>query len=138
MTLGVWSVKTTDNTFSGFLVMKLTDKELKLLQLLLDPAVHSGEADACRLKLLGCLNQRGLDAYDLIEAIQSQTSSQSPVVRPNYGLCRMPFGKTKGQCFADLSPAELRSARNWALRSPQLAHKFSDFIHDVNAFLDER
>ena len=57
--------------------------------------------------------------------------------RPDYGLCRMPFGRTKGQLFMDLAPYDLRSARRWAMSKPELAQKFADFIHDVTRFLQD-
>jgi hypothetical protein len=57
--------------------------------------------------------------------------------KPDYGLCRMPFGPTRGQMFMDLSPYELRNARRWAMSKPELAQKFAEFIHDVEEFLKQ-
>jgi hypothetical protein len=121
----------------------LTAVETKLLRLLLDPEAHSGEAEASRRKLITSLAKRGKSAHDLVELIQSASEQISEdglppkMSRSDYGLCRMPFGKTKGQLFMDLSPSDLRSARRWAMRTPELAQKFRQFIHDVDAFLSQ-
>jgi hypothetical protein len=119
----------------------LSPLELKMLRLIFDRATQSGEAEAGRCKLLKSLHRRGPSGHDLIELIQAGPYSDpdcSPpkTSKPDYGLCRMPFGPRKGELFMDLSPYELRSARRWAMRTPELERKFADFIHDAGEFLN--
>ena len=116
--------------------------ELKLLRLILDAGTQSGEAEAGRCKLLESLRRHGLSGHDLVELIQTGPYSDSDTLppktsKPDYGLCRMPFGKTKGQLFMDIPPYELRNARRWAMSSSELQQKFADFIHDVGEFLNQ-
>ena len=120
----------------------LSPVEQKLLRLLLNTQAASGEADTSRRKLLESLARRGLSGHDIIESIQagsqlSENGLPPKMSRPDYGLCRMPFGRNKGQLFMDLAPYELRSARRWVMSTPQLQAKFADFIHDVTKFLQD-
>ena len=120
----------------------LSPLELKLLRLILDTATQHGEAEAGRCKLLASLHRRGLSGYDLVQLLQAGSYSDPNVLtpkmsRPDYGLSRMPFGRSKGQLFMDLAPYELRNARRWAMRTPELQQKFADFIHDVGEFLNQ-
>jgi hypothetical protein len=119
----------------------ITALELKLLCLILDPGTQHGEAEAGRCKLLASLHRRGLSGHDIAELIRvgSDSQDQFPVKmsKPDYGLCRMPFGRSKGQLFMDLAPYELRNARRWAMSTPELQQKFADFIHDVGEFLNQ-
>jgi hypothetical protein len=122
--------------------MILSSVESKLLRLMLDPQAHSGEAEACRAKLISSLAKRGLNAHDIVESNQTGSDQQFQndqplkMSRPDYGLCKMPFGPNKGRRFMDLAPHDLRFAMRWAMKTPQLAQKFADFIHDAGAFLD--
>jgi|SRR5215471_16163239 len=124
-------------------MIELSSIELKLLRLVLDPGAHSGEAEASRRKLIASLAKRGLSSHDILELVQSGPNKTEfdelppKMSRPDYGLCRMPFGRTKGQLFMDLPPYDLRNARRWARSTPELAVKFAEFIHDVDAFLKQ-
>jgi hypothetical protein len=121
----------------------LNPLELQLLRLILNEATHSGEAEVGRCKLLQSLHRRGLSGHDVIELIVAgsdlQESSSLPTKKskPDYGLCKMPFGRTKGQLFMDIAPYDLRGARRWAMSTPELAQKFAEFIHDVGEFLKQ-
>jgi hypothetical protein len=119
----------------------ITALELKLLCLMLDPGTQHGEAEAGRRKLLASLHRRGLSGHDIVELIRTGSDPQDQLPdkssKPDYGLCRMPFGSTKGQLFMDLSPYELRSARRWAMSTAELQQKFAEFIRDVGEFLDQ-
>src|SRR5262245_46223585 len=123
-------------------MITLNPREQKLLGLVLNAGAQSGEAEVGRCKLLASLRRRGLNGHDILELLQAgpyPDSEDSPpkMSKPDYGLCRMPFGKTKGQLFMDLAPYELRSARRWAMSTPELQQKFADFIHDVGQFLNQ-
>ena len=122
-------------------MIKLSPVEMKLLRLILDTGVQRGEAETSRCKLIASLAKRGLSGHDIVEMIQTASNQNledglpPKMSKPDYGLCRMPFGRTKGQLFMDIAPYDLRSARRWAISTPELAQKFAEFIHDVGEFL---
>jgi len=124
-------------------MIKLSPVEMQLLRLNLDPGVQRGEAETSRCKLIASLAKRGLSGHDIVEMIQAASNQTledglpPKMSKPDYGLCRMPFGRTKGQLFMDIAPYDLRSARRWAMGTPELAEKFAEFIYDVNEFLDQ-
>jgi hypothetical protein len=121
----------------------LSAVEIKLLRLMLDSYAHPGEAEASRRKLIAFLVKRGLSGHDIVELIQTASEQigedglPPKMSRPDYGLCKMPFGKSKGQLFMDLAPYDLRSARRWAMHTPELARKIAEFIHDVDKFFKQ-
>ena len=45
---------------------------------MLDPQAHSGEAEACRAKLISSLAKRGLNARDIVESISDRLGSTIP------------------------------------------------------------
>src|ERR1700722_12505516 len=110
-------------------MVELTPIETKLLRLMLDSPAEHGEVSASALKPTESLRRRSVSAYEIEEAISAVVGNGNGL-QPNYGLCVMPFGRTKGQRFMDLSPYELRSARRWATHTPELAQKFAEFVHD--------
>jgi hypothetical protein len=123
-------------------MIELSRVELKLLALIFDLSASQAEAEVSRRKLVESLARRGLSGHDIVELITSfngEGATENILVpkksKPDYGLCQMPFGRNKGQLFMDLSPYELRSARRWAMSSPELAAKFSEFIRDIGEFL---
>lgn len=118
-------------------MVKLTPTEAKLLRLMLDSAAEPGEVSTSSLKLAESLRRRCVSAYEIEEAISAAVGNGNGP-QPNYGLCTMPFGRTKGQRFVDLPPHELRSARRWATHTPELARKFAEFVHDVDEFLRQQ
>ena len=124
-------------------MIKLSPVEMKLLRLILDTGVQSGEAETSRCKLIALLAKRGLSGHDIVEMIQAASNQNlenglpPKMSKPDYGLCRMPFGRTKGQLFMDIAPYDLRSARRWAMSTPELTQKFAEFIHDVGKFLNQ-
>lgn len=123
-------------------MVKLSPVEAKLLRLLLDGAAAGPEAEVARRKLIDSLSGHGLSGHDIAEMLEhpQELLPEPPpqMSKPDYGLCRMPFGKTKGQLFMDLPPYDLRNARRWAMSTPELARKFASFIHDVDEFLNQR
>jgi hypothetical protein len=124
-------------------MIKLSPVEMKLLRLILDTGVQSGEAETSRCKLIASLAKRGLSGHDIVEMIQAASNQNledglpPKMSKPDYGLCRMPFGRTKGQLFMDIAPYDLRGARRWAMSTPELAQKFAEFIHDAGEFLNQ-
>ena len=124
-------------------MIKLSPVEMKLLRLILDTGVQSGEAETSRCKLIASLAKRGLSGHDIVEMIQAASNQNledglpPKMSKPDYGLCRMPCGRTKGQLFMDIAPYDLRSARRWAMSTPERAQKFAEFIHDAGEFLNQ-
>ena len=124
-------------------MIALSPVELKLLRLILHQSASSGEAETSRRKLLESLSKRGLSGHDIVEMIQAASNQNledglpPKMSKPDYGLCRMPFGRTKGQLFMDIAPYDLRNARRWAMSTPDLAQKFAEFIHDAGEFLNQ-
>ena len=118
------------------MAVELNSLELKLLRLVLDAGAHAGEAESSRQKLIASLAKRGLSHHDVIEALVAEPDNLS-LSRPDFGLCKMPFGSDKDALFMDLSPDELRSAQRWAMKTPQLRQKFAQFIENVSRFLNQ-
>jgi hypothetical protein len=123
-------------------MVELTALEIKLLRQMLDSAAQPGEVSASSVKLAESLRKRGVSGYDIEEALSQADNGNGNGVppkmwRPDYGLCVMPFGRTKGQRFMDLSPYDLRSARRWAMETPEKAKKFAELIHDIDEFLKQ-
>jgi hypothetical protein len=120
---------------------ELTPKELKLLALALDKAAQPGERATSSLKFFESLCNRGVSSHELEAIFTGNGDSGSGVPpkmsKPDYGLCKMPFGKTKGQLFMDLPPYDLRNAQRWAKSTPELEKKFSQFIADVDEFFKQ-
>jgi hypothetical protein len=123
-------------------MVELTSIEIKLLRLMLDSGAQPGEVSASSLKLAESLRKRGVSAQDIEESLSESANGNGngappKMWKPDYGLCVMPFGRTKGQRFMDIAPYDLRSARRWAMSKPDLEQKFSEFIHDVEEFLKQ-
>ena len=55
--------------------------------------------------------------------------------KPDYGLCRIPFGPLRGQLFMDTAPYDLRRLREWCLSRPDGAAEFAGLVHDIEIFL---
>ena len=122
----------------------LIPRETKLLRLLLDPGAQIGEVSVSLTKLRESFEARGISWGDFVDTVinAGPASEDLPEVslppepaKPDYGLCRIPFGKNKGQLFMDTSPYELRRIREWCLSTEEKALKFADLIHDIEMFL---
>jgi hypothetical protein len=121
-------------------VKPLSPLQAKLMRLALDSGAADGEALNALAKLRANRKEYGPDPHELVDALQSAgfaLEEESPLppatTKPDYGLCRIPFGKNKGQLFMDTSPYELRRLREWCLSTD--ANKFAGIIHDIEAFL---
>jgi hypothetical protein len=124
------------------LIQPLSPLQAKLMRLALDSGAADGEALNALSILRHSLKQNGPDPHDLVNALESagfalpQEAPLAPVsAKPDYGLCKIPFGPNKGQLFMDTSPYELRRIREWCLSSEEKAQKFADLIHDIEMFL---
>jgi hypothetical protein len=113
-----------------------TPLELKLLRLALDAQAAAGEVQTSAVKLIESLRRRDVQA----SAIEWALSKEPPPMKrlkPDYGLTKFPWGPNKGRPIVDVSPRDLRNAISWARRTPGVAEKFSDFIHDAEQFLQQ-
>jgi hypothetical protein len=126
-------------------MVEFTEIELKLLRLMLGSGAQPGEVSVSSTKLAESLRKRGVSSQDIEEALSGSVNESgdgipAKVWRPDYGLCTMPFGPTKGQRFMDISPYELRKVLAWLHRDPDhesKERKFADLIHDINEFLKQ-
>jgi hypothetical protein len=119
----------------------LQAKLLKLLRLVLDSGAADGEVLNALSKLRDNLREYGPNPHELVDALQNAglaLEEEAPLppgpARPDYGLSKIPFGKSKGQLFMDTPPYELRRLREWCLKTD--ATKFRDIIHDIEKFLN--
>jgi hypothetical protein len=110
-------------------IKPLSPLQAKLMRLALDSGAADGEALNALSKLRNSLKTEGPDPHELVDALQNAgfaTPEESPLppvqTKPDYGLCRMPFRKSKhhGEMFADIPPYELRSWCRWAMSTPEL------------------
>jgi hypothetical protein len=121
-------------------IKPLSPLQAKLMRLALDSGAADGESLNALSKLRDSLRANGPDPHDLVDALQLAgfaLPEEAPLpptpTKPDYGLCKIPFGKNKGQLFMDSSPYELRRLREWCIQTD--ATKFASIIHDVEAFL---
>jgi hypothetical protein len=124
-------------------IKPLSPLQAKLMRLSLDSGAADGEALNALSKLRQNLKEHGPDPHELVDALQSagfampEEAPLPPVLtKPDYGLCRIPFGPNKGTLFMDTSPYELRRIREWCLDSEDKKVKFADLVHDIEAFLN--
>jgi hypothetical protein len=122
----------------------LIPRETKLLRLLLNPSAQLGEIAVGLTKLRESLETRGVNWGDFVDTVINTGLAQKDVPdgslppepsKPDYGLCKIPFGKNKGQLFVDTPPYELRNLRRWILSKPETAVRFADVVHDIEAYL---
>jgi hypothetical protein len=119
--------------------MELTELELKLLRLGLDPAAQTGGIQGCAIKLFASLRARGVSAqyFELtIKRANHLPAEPSPVpLKPDPGLNTVPFGKHKGKPFCEVPPRDLRSTLDWLRSKPDLTRKFGRLIEELEQFL---
>ena len=125
-------------------IQPLSPLQGKLLRLVLDSGAADGEALNALSMLRISLQKDGPDPHDLVDALQSAgfaMSEESPLppvsTKPDYGLCKIPFGPNKGMLFVDTAPYELRRIREWCLGSPEKKQRFANLIHDIESFLNQ-
>lgn len=122
----------------------LIPRETKLLRLLLDPGAQPGEVTVGLTKLRESLVARGILWGNFVDTVVKAGLAEKDVQdgelppeasKPDYGLCKIPFGKNKGQLFMDTAPYELRNLRRWILSKPETAVRFADVVRDIEAYL---
>lgn len=116
--------------------MHLAELEVKLLRLALDPGAHPGEVEGAALRLIMLWRRRGLT----IEAFQANGAAAAPAVQyyaPDYGLCKMPFGKHKDKEFKDIPPSYLRWLLNERRTNPNPLDKHPNLNDEIEQFLNQ-
>jgi hypothetical protein len=123
-------------------IKPLSPLQAKLMRLALDSGAADGESLNALAKLRQNLKEHGPDPHELVDALQTagfampEEPPLPPVpTKPDYGLCKIPFGPNRGTLFMDTSPYELRRIREWCSGSPDKATKFASLIHDIEMFL---
>ena len=113
--------------------MPLTETELKVLRLALDPNAITGEWESAARKFFALLRKR------LVTADQFGSNGNSPAVipqtQPDYGLTAMPWGKHRGELFKDMSPGYLKFALDWIEDDPDRSAKMQNLADAIRAFL---
>ena len=111
----------------------LTETELKVLRLALDPKAIQGEWESAARKLFALLRKRLATADEL--GLNGSRLPAIPPTQPDYGLTVMPWGKHKGELFKDMSPAYLKWALDWIEEDPDRAVKMKNLADAIRAFL---
>jgi len=112
------------------------------MRLGLDSGAADGEVLNALSKLRESLKEHGPNPHELVDALQNAglaLEEEAPLppapMKPDYGLCKIPFGPNKGTLFMDASPYELRQIRKWCLATREKKARFADLIHDIEQFL---
>jgi hypothetical protein len=106
-------------------MLEFTDRELKLIWLMLDGAAAKGEIANAATSLALSLRARAVSAEVFTGSLPA------PRTRPDYGLCTMPWGKHRGEQFKDIAPSYFRYIIGWIEdphgdRLPRMAGLLSD------------
>jgi hypothetical protein len=112
----------------------LTETELKVLRLALDPKAIQGEWESAARRLFALLRKRLVTA-DEFGLNGSAARAAIPRMQPDYGLTVMPWGKHKGELFKDISPAYLKWALEWIEEDPDRLAKMKNLADAIRAFL---
>jgi hypothetical protein len=110
-----------------------TDREMKLLRLVLDPAASTGEIQNGALKLAQSLRARRVKA-DAIEAATFEDKTFA-MTRPDYGKCQMPFGQFKGKPLAEIRPDYLQFLLRWIRDNPDPPYWHHRLANNIEKFL---
>jgi hypothetical protein len=113
----------------------LTDKELKLVRLALDPGATDGERNNAAVMFFRFARARSANAEEF--GGNGSTALTVPPMPVDWGLTIMPWGKHKGELFKDISPGYLIFARRWILEDPNRAVKMKNLADAIEAFLKQ-
>jgi hypothetical protein len=126
-------------------MLALTDKELKLLRLGLDPAAKEGEIQGASRKLFDSLRLRGVTAQQVEASLSGQSlnhntgSDEYRRSRPDFGKCVIPFKRSKyyGVMFMDIPPSDLRSTLEWIDSKEELRQRFATVAQNIREFFKQ-
>ena len=114
-----------------------TERELKLVRLFLDPAASAGEIRNAATKFAESLRNRKVQA-ETIAAFEGALSASKPspvrYSRPDYGRCRMPFGRNKGKPFTDIEPSYLQFILSWIRANTQAPAFHRRLAENIESF----
>lgn len=127
--------------------MTYTDKELKLLRLMMNSGAAKGEIDNAATMLAQSLRGRGVSFEDIEIAMKAPGGGAGGLAvpkppkytRPDYGLIACPFRKHKGEMASDIDPSYLRYMITWIREhtDPEIQKKFGPWADDMESFLDQ-
>lgn len=116
--------------------MSLTETELKVIALALNPSAEPGEWESAARRFVALLRKRGATSEEF-----NQTTGGDPLVMPqtvvDWGLTICPFKKHKGEMFRDIDPSYLRWCLGWIGSEPDLQAKFGDVANAIRAFFKQ-
>jgi hypothetical protein len=113
----------------------LTEKELKLIRLALDPGASQGEWNNAAVMFFRCARARLANAEEFNR--NGATALVVPAMPADWGLTIMPWGKHRGELFKDISPAYLKFALGWIREDPERAAKMKNLAEAIEAFLKQ-
>jgi hypothetical protein len=120
-------------------MLQFTDRELKLIRLMLNSAAAKGEiANASRM-FAEALRARHVSAEDMEGSAGERLPVDDGYYTADYGLCTMPWGKHKGKEFRSIPPSYFRYIVQWIEdpdgdRLPRMA----GILSDIKAWLAQR
>jgi hypothetical protein len=114
----------------------LTETELKVLRLALDPEAIQGEWESAARRLFALLRKRSATAVDFGADFSTVAlAAIIPQTQPDYGLTEMPYGKHKGELFKDISPWYLRGQLEWITDPIDPKQRWETLAEAIKAFL---
>lgn len=119
----------------------LTDKQLALVRLMMDPAAAPGEIQNASGMLTLSFRKQGCSAEEIATALQSTSRVVMPkapkYTRPDYGLITCPFKKHKGEQACDIPADYLRWCINMVRthQDESFKKRFSQWADDMECFL---
>jgi uncharacterized protein (DUF3820 family) len=117
-------------------MLQFTERELKLIRLMLDSAAAQGEVANASRMLVEALRARAVSAQDIEESLNKAAVPEYGHWAPDYGLCTMPWGKHKGHQFKDIPPSYFRYVKSW-IEDPQgdRLPRMAALLSDIKAWL---
>jgi hypothetical protein len=114
-----------------------TEKERKLLRLALGQGAFDGEIDNSAVMFLRSLRARGVRPEEIENGAGQSTPAPSIYCRPDFGLCRMRWGKHKGSLLKDIRPSYLIWAVRWIEEDEDRARHLASSAEEIHNFLDQ-
>jgi hypothetical protein len=116
----------------------LTEKELKLIRLALNPGAADGEWSNAAVMFFRSARARSAGPEEFGgNGSSALVPFPVPPTQPDWGLTVFPHGKHKGELFKDMSPSYLSWYRGWILDDPERSKKMKNLAKAIEAFLKQ-
>jgi uncharacterized protein (DUF3820 family) len=115
--------------------MALTEQELKLAGLAIDPGAGDGEWRNAAVLLFLKLRKRNATVDDF--RIAGADALTIPQTVPDWGLTVCPFKKHRGEMFKDIPPDYLKWLLGWIYSEPDLTARFGDLGQAIREFFKQ-